>query len=333
MWLCLLRSKNFASMRKAINPLRHLTYCSIKACQVRMNSVKYLHWSHGDYTDMEVVSTRQKSRTAFCWWAAKSRGTSPMAQCQLDISHIVLWLLIPDRKSRPRQPCVRKNCHHCSCWQWWRRVGWGQDVQTCAEGQLGEQLNQKPDSCKGSLKPALHSSIKPYHFPHRHSQELNLKSFDAVHFLAQDIRSFSLHNTLFPPKLQRWISSAAMLNRHSCLYYTAHVLGQEATALINALITKHNLKRKKNIFCTVEYDIDVIAKSFTWPLNFQHSLYLGKIDVIFLTWNGSVNPGRVFLMTKHGLKHHLNWSNALWTPDAACILCIMPTAYLLGLFT
>lgn len=57
------------------------------------------------------------------------------------------------------------------------------------------------------------------------------KSIDAEYFLAQDIGPFSLRSTLSFPNLQTKISLGVMLNRLSCLYYTAQALGQEATAL------------------------------------------------------------------------------------------------------
>lgn len=136
-------------MRKAINSLKCLTYCSIKVYEIRRrNSVKYLHSSHGEYTDTEAVSPCQENTTARCWRTAKSRGTSPTARRQPDISHVVLCLLTSDRKSRPGQPYVRKYSRHCSCWQRPRRMERSQAVQTCAKGQPGEQLNQKPDVAK-----------------------------------------------------------------------------------------------------------------------------------------------------------------------------------------
>lgn len=139
-------------MRKAINSLKCLTYHPIKVYEVRRkNSVKYLHSSHGEYTDTEAVSPRQENTTALCWWAAKSRGTSPVARRQPDVSHIVLWLLISGRKSRPGQPCVRKYSRHCGCWQW-RRMEQSQSVQTCVKSQPREQLNQRPDIAKGACR-------------------------------------------------------------------------------------------------------------------------------------------------------------------------------------
>lgn len=143
------KSKYFVFVRKAVNSLKCLTYCSIKDYELRRrNPVKYLHSSHGEYIDTKAVSPRQENTTTLCWCTAKSRGTSPMACCQLSVSHIVLWLLISDRKSRPGQPCVRKYSRHCGCWQWRRRTEQSQVVQTCAKGQPGEQLNQKPDVAK-----------------------------------------------------------------------------------------------------------------------------------------------------------------------------------------
>lgn len=143
------KSKYFVFVRKAVNSLKCLTYCSIKDYELRRrNPVKYLHSSHGEYIDTKAVSPRQENTTTLCWCTAKSRGTSPMACCQLSVSRIVLWLLISDRKSRPGQPCVRKYSRHCGCWQWRRRTEQSQVVQTSAKGQPGEQLNQKPDVAK-----------------------------------------------------------------------------------------------------------------------------------------------------------------------------------------
>lgn len=122
-WPCLPINKYFTFMRKKINSLKCLTFHSIKGYEVRRrNPVKYLLLSHGEYTDTEAISPCQENTTAFSWWAAKSRGTFPVARCQPDGSHIVLWLLISDRKSRPGQPYVRKYSRHCSCWQWQRRM-------------------------------------------------------------------------------------------------------------------------------------------------------------------------------------------------------------------
>lgn len=165
-WLCLPTSKYFVFVRKAVNSLKCLTYCSIKDYELRRrNPVKYLHSSHGEYIDTKAVSPCQENTTALCWCAAKSRGTSPMACCQLSVSHIVLWLLISDRKSRPGQPCVRKYSRHCSCWQWRRRTEQSQVVQTCAKGQPGEQLNQKPDvanrACSQLFNPPQSLTMVP----------------------------------------------------------------------------------------------------------------------------------------------------------------------------
>lgn len=146
-------------MGKAINSLKCLTCCSIKVYEVRRrNPVKYLHSSHGEYIDTKAVSPCQENTTALCWWAAKSRGTSPMAWCQIDVSHIVLWMLISDRKSRPGQPYVRKYSRHCGCWQQRRRTEQSQAVQTRAKGQPGEQLNQKPDVSKGACSQLCNPS-------------------------------------------------------------------------------------------------------------------------------------------------------------------------------
>lgn len=165
-WLCLPTSKYFVFVRKAVNSLKCLTYCSIKDYELRRrNPVKYIHSSHGEYIDTKAVSPCQENTTALCWCAAKSRGTSPMACCQLSVSHIVLWLLISDRKSRPGQPCVRKYSRHCGCWQWRRRTEQSQVVQTCAKGQPGEQLNQKPDvanrACSQLFNPPQSLTMVP----------------------------------------------------------------------------------------------------------------------------------------------------------------------------
>lgn len=152
-----------------------------------------------------------------------------MAQCQPGISYIVLRLLTSDGKSRPGQPCVQKHSRHHSCWQQ-QRMEQNQAAQTCAKVQPGHQLNQKTDVARESAaNSVLLHKVAPWH--QGQSRELEPKSPGAVHFLAQDAGSTSLHSAFFSPKLQTPISLGVMLNSFSCLCYTEHALGQEVTAL------------------------------------------------------------------------------------------------------
>lgn len=64
-----------------------------------------------------------------------------MAQCQPDISYVVLWLLMSDGKSRPGQPSVRKHSRHLA-------AAWDGAKSGCSDlckGPTWDQLNQKPD--------------------------------------------------------------------------------------------------------------------------------------------------------------------------------------------
>lgn len=123
-----------------------------------------------------------------------SRGSMP-TRCLPHCSR----LLLSDRKSKPGQPWVTKYSRHCSCWQQRRIKEGSHAVQTCAQGQPGEQLNQKPESERGACSQ-LCAPPQSLHHSQRCSQELNPKPPAAGDFLAQDIGSFILSSTFFSHK-------------------------------------------------------------------------------------------------------------------------------------
>lgn len=198
------------------------------------------------------------------WWEAKSRGTSLMVQCQLNIFHIVLWLLISNRKSRPGQPYVRKYSRHCSCWQQWRRMEQSQAMQSYIKGQPMEQLNRKANiakrACSQPCSPPQSLTIVPRGTAKNWIQSLLVQYISLSRISALSVcvvPFFKTTNTHFP-------KSHAQQTFLFVLYCTCTGTGSHSTS--NALITRNNKKVHFAQWGVTFYVNEwwLIDKNFTW---------------------------------------------------------------------
>lgn len=117
-----------------------------------------------------------------------------MAQCQPDISYVVLWLLMSDGKSRPGQPSVRKHSRHLA-------AAWDGAKSGCSDlckGPTWDQLNQKPDVSRVCAVTFVLLQKCVLWVP-RVQSKTEFQVFCAVHFLTQDTGFLFLRSTIFFP--------------------------------------------------------------------------------------------------------------------------------------